>query len=112
MIEAPSLSQRTRTRRQDILDKLRTIAASLLDIDAADVAVERSFRELGADSLALMDPSRAIQESFGVALSIRLLLEEISNFANLAAYIDQSLPPTAEPVPSAATASNTSPAPV
>ncbi len=97
MIEAPVLPLTASARRQQILARLRTIAAALLDIDAADVDVDRNFLELGADSLTLLDASRAIQDTFGVTLSMRLLLEEISNFSNLAAYIEQALPASAEP---------------
>src|SRR6266511_2699789 len=97
MIEAPVLPLTASARRQQILARLRTIAAALLDIDAADVDVDRNFLELGADSLTLLEASRAIQDTFGVTLSMRLLLEEISNFSNLAAYIEQALPASAEP---------------
>ncbi len=82
------------TRLDAILSKLRDIAAGLLEVDPAEVDLDRHFLEMGADSLALMDASRAIQETFGLTVSIRMLLEEIATLANLASYIDQALSKT------------------
>ena len=72
-------------RLQSLFSELSGIAASEMD-DAAP------FLELGLDSLLLTQASAAIQKQFGIKVTFRQLLEELSNLQALAGYLTPLLP--------------------
>jgi acyl carrier protein len=105
---APDTSVR---RLESILSTLKTIVNDLTGIAIADMDIDANFLEAGIDSLTLIQASQAMQEKFGVKLSVVQLLEEHSTIAAVAGYLDQNLPPgflaldQASPSPSVITSS-------
>ncbi|HSK78218.1 MAG TPA: acyl carrier protein, partial [Thermoanaerobaculia bacterium] len=87
------------SRPARIAATLQGIIGRVLRIEPRDVDVETPFLELGADSLALVEALRGLQESFGVKLTIRQLFEQLPSIAALAAYLDQTLPAEAAAAP-------------
>jgi acyl transferase domain-containing protein len=83
------------TRRERILRGLRVIFHDLTGIDAAQIDIQASFFELGADSLLLIQAAQAIQDRLGVKISLRQLFEELSTLHALSIYLDAQLPPEA-----------------
>jgi acyl transferase domain-containing protein/acyl-CoA synthetase (AMP-forming)/AMP-acid ligase II len=71
----------------DALSLLRTLAADILQTDAARLATDRPLLELGADSLTLMQLAQRIEARFGVRLNIRQFFEELSTLDALAAHL-------------------------
>ncbi|MBL9166640.1 MAG: aminotransferase class III-fold pyridoxal phosphate-dependent enzyme [Verrucomicrobiales bacterium] len=70
-----------------------------------------SFLELGLDSLFLTQAGHALRTKFGIKITFRQLLESSSSVQELAAYLDQRLPPEAFR-PQAATIPEAAPPPV
>src|SRR6185436_12909167 len=105
---APDTSIR---RLESILSTLKTIVNDLTGIPIAEMDIDANFLEAGIDSLTLIQASQAMQEKFGVKLSVVQLLEEHSTIAAVAGYLDQNLPPDflaldqASPSPSVITSS-------
>jgi glutamate-1-semialdehyde-2,1-aminomutase/malonyl CoA-acyl carrier protein transacylase len=80
-------------RRDEILSTLRIRMANLLQADPSAIEVDAPFTEMGADSLVLIEAVRAIENAFGIKVTIRQLFEELATTNALATYIDQTLPP-------------------
>jgi amino acid adenylation domain-containing protein len=78
------------TRLPDLLAKLRALVLDLSGITVADDAI--SFTELGFDSLFLTQASQAIKSQFGIKVTFRQMLGELSSVAALATFLDQQLP--------------------
>ncbi|HVT17774.1 MAG TPA: amino acid adenylation domain-containing protein [Thermoanaerobaculia bacterium] len=84
-------------RRQRILQRVAELIGRLFGLRPADLDVQTSFIDLGADSLLLLQAKEAIQREFAVPLSFFELLEDCPNLAALAAYLDARLPADAAP---------------
>ncbi|KYC42614.1 hypothetical protein WA1_15545 [Scytonema hofmannii PCC 7110] len=83
----------TRIPRDKILFQLRSLVANLLKTDPDEVGLSTYFLEMGADSIALMDAVRAIENTYGFKITIRQFFEELPNIDTLATYIYQNLSP-------------------
>ena len=94
----------TENRAATLTARLQTLFADLSGIDAAALIPTAGFLELGLDSLFLTQASNAIQKQFGAKVPIRVLLEDCSTLAALAARLDTLLPPDARPSPGVARA--------
>lgn len=92
---ASAVASVTLPRVEQIQSALRAIFANVTGMDDAEVGLEVSFLELGADSLALLQISQEIQQRFGVKVPFRRLLDEITTIAALAAHIDGAWPQAA-----------------
>ena len=79
-------------RQARIAATVQGIVGRVLRIPPQEIDVEAPFLELGADSLALVEALRGLQEAFGVRLTIRQLFEQLPSIAVLAAFLDQTLP--------------------
>ncbi|MCP6756999.1 acyl carrier protein, partial [Klebsiella pneumoniae] len=69
-----------------------------------------SVVELGLDSLSLTQVALQLSKSFGLKITFRQLMEDLSSLEHLAMHIDRELPPEAAPAPSAPAAAATAPA--
>ena len=80
------------SRREHLLDELRTQLhkASGIDIRAAPSAA--SFFDLGFDSLFLTQASLFLKKHFSVKITFRQMAEELNCLEALAAYLDAKLP--------------------
>ncbi len=97
----PSSQTASPQRRASLANQIRTTIKEL-----SGIAIESdttSFMELGFDSLFLTQASQAFQGTFGVKITFRQMLSDLSSVEALAAYLDQNLP--AETTASAPSAS-------
>ena len=83
----------TTKQRDTILFQLRSLVANLLKAEPDQVGLYVSFLEMGADSIALMDAVRTIENTYGFQITIRQLFEELPNIDAVATYIHQNLSP-------------------
>jgi iturin family lipopeptide synthetase A len=103
----PSIPRKTR-----LIERVRSTLQQMsgTSLDGVDPAVP--FLEIGLDSLLLTQVGTKLQREFGVKVSFRQLMEELSSLDALAAYLDAALPPEAAPIAAApAAAAATRPAP-
>src|SRR5687767_3529000 len=63
------------------------------------VQPDRSFMQMGADSLSLLQISMLLKQRFGVNIPFRLLFDELSTPASVAAFIEKNRPAVPEPGP-------------
>jgi len=91
------VSATTTTRQQVILDELRTLTASLLQVAAADLAPHRALVELGADSLVLVEATRQLDARYGVKIALRRFFDDLATLNALAAHLDALLPADWQP---------------
>ncbi|HEV7508688.1 MAG TPA: MupA/Atu3671 family FMN-dependent luciferase-like monooxygenase [Thermoanaerobaculia bacterium] len=71
-----------------IATTLRGIFGRVLRIEPRDIDIETPFLELGADSLALVEALRGIQEAYGIKLTIRQLFEQLPSISVLAGFLE------------------------
>ena len=86
-------------RRPDLAAKLRAVVLDLSGIAVEDDAA--TFTELGFDSLFLTQASQAIQTRFGVKITFRQMLGELSSVGSIAAHLDKEMPADAPATTSA-----------
>lgn len=72
-----------------IVAEVRQLVASLLEIDASQVDCDAPFVEIGADSLMLMSAIQAVEDRYGVKLTVNQLFEQTPTIHALAAFISQ-----------------------
>jgi amino acid adenylation domain-containing protein len=94
-------------RLPDLASKLRAIVLDLSGVTVEDDAA--TFTELGFDSLFLTQASQAVQSRFGVKVTFRQMLGDLSSVTALAKHLDAEMPTdapaiTAPPVTVAASA--------
>jgi amino acid adenylation domain-containing protein len=89
----------TANRKERIAAQLKTIVQDLSGLDQAETDFSTSFVEMGFDSLFLTQASQAFQQKFGVKITFRQMLDDLSSVPALADYIDQKLPADALPAP-------------
>lgn len=83
---------RTTTRREHLGALIRTSLSKLSGAELSDTLDSASFIELGLDSLLLTQAATHLQRRFGVPISFRQLLEDLSSLGKLAEYLDHRLP--------------------
>ncbi len=79
-------------RRDNVLANLQGLFSELSGIDVTEMDQSMPFLELGLDSLLLTQASATIQKQFGVKVTFRQLLEELSNLKALADHLSPLLP--------------------
>jgi amino acid adenylation domain-containing protein len=90
------VSQVTETSRKDrLIGASRGLLAELSGYDLSDVEPTADLMELGLDSLLLTQASQLLQRKFGVSVTFRQLMEELSSIDAIAAYLDTAMPPEA-----------------
>jgi acyl transferase domain-containing protein len=91
-------------QQEAALTKLRALFSDISGLSADQLVASAPFLEIGLDSLLLTQASTAIEKSFGVHVTFRQLLEELSSLDALAAHLAPSLPaPAPSPSPAAST---------
>ena len=89
----PTVMSSPTDRRPELTSRLRAIVLELSGVKVDDDSA--SFTELGFDSLFLTQASQAIQSKFGVKVTFRQMLGDLSSVAALASHLDKELPATA-----------------
>lgn len=83
----------TLTRQERIISQLKSVSERSFGIAPENIDIHVSFFEMGADSLALLQVSQAIQDIFHIKIRFRLLIDQYSTIGALAEYIEKELPP-------------------
>lgn len=52
--------------QDDLIDDIATVLASMAGIDPADVTPEKSFDDLGIDSMTMLEAVVSLEDRFGV----------------------------------------------
>jgi amino acid adenylation domain-containing protein len=82
-------------RKERLVEAARTLLHELSGYDLSDVEPSLNLLELGLDSLLLTRGAQLFQRKFGVPITFRQLMEELSSLAAIADYLDSALPPEA-----------------
>jgi amino acid adenylation domain-containing protein len=81
------------------LERLQQEAASLFtELSGVDIAPAEygvTFLELGLDSLFLTQATLAVSRKFGVKITLRQVMEQLSTITSLAQHLDAQMPPDA-----------------
>ena len=96
--------------RQPLLEKVLALLGEAADLELTTTQAERSFWELGFDSLSLTQVVLTLRKNFAVPLTFRQLSESVPTPAALADYLAAHLPAEATP-PAALAATLPVPAP-
>ena len=101
-------------RKGRIIGKLAGMFAELSGMEAGEIDAAATFLELGFDSLFLTQVSQSLQGGFGVKITFRQLLDQLSSIDALATYLDEQMPPEqmAEAPAAPVMMEKTAPAPV
>ncbi|MBA4136616.1 MAG: non-ribosomal peptide synthetase [Opitutus sp.] len=86
-------------RQPYVLTELKKLFHELSGVEFGADETDRSFLELGLDSLFLTQARQALQSRFGVRLTYRQLQEEAGTLRSLAAFVERTLPPEVAAAP-------------
>jgi acyl carrier protein len=70
--------------QDELLDGIMTVLAAVAGVDPADVTPEKSFDDLGVDSMTLLEAVVAIEDRFGVLIPD----DEWSRFSTVGDLVD------------------------
>ena len=79
-------------RKERLLVEVRALMQELSGYDLSNVDPSSDLLELGLDSLLLTQAAQLIQRKFGVPVTFRQLMEELSSVDTIASHVDASLP--------------------
>jgi amino acid adenylation domain-containing protein len=96
--ETPAPIPASIDRRDGLRARVQTVLHELSGIPRERLAADAPFLELGFDSLFLTQAGTSLQSAFGVRITFRQLIEDLSTIDALADYLDAQLPPDPEPV--------------
>ena len=101
-----ALSTVSVSRQTRVTQVLSEIFEELSGVDLSQADGSTSFLEMGFDSLFLTQVTQSLQGKFGVKITFRQLLGDLSNLNSLSEYLDGKLPADvlAETAPPAVTA--------
>jgi amino acid adenylation domain-containing protein/non-ribosomal peptide synthase protein (TIGR01720 family) len=91
-MSAPAIALEILPGQEKLYPQLKEIFAKVLGIAPAEIGTNTSFIELGLDSLALSDASLRLQQTFGVLIPFRALLEQLPTIEKVAARIVELAP--------------------
>ncbi|MGN7610531.1 amino acid adenylation domain-containing protein [Magnetococcales bacterium HHB-1] len=80
-----------KTQREEIFNTLRNLMVDSMPISPGEEEIHVPFLEMGANSLILMEVQRAVENTFGITISIPQFFEELTTIDALVTYIDQNL---------------------
>jgi len=95
----PTPVQPVASRIPALLGRLKGVLSELSGIEENEMDPGLTFLELGFDSLLLTQVSKAFQDEFGVKVTMRQLIDNLSTPNALVGYLDTALPPEAAPTP-------------
>ena len=98
-------------RRPQLVARLKAAFEDVAGIDLADADPDSHFFELGLDSLMLTQVALHVSKTFAAKVSFRQLMGDCSSFGQLAALLDDQLPPEAPAAPAPAAAPVAGPVP-
>lgn len=75
-----------------ILSDLKNVFARIAGITTDEVEVDVTLLELGVDSLTMIQATQTIQNTLGVKIPFRVLVEDNPTLKELAAYVESQMP--------------------
>ncbi|MBB5622005.1 amino acid adenylation domain-containing protein [Pedobacter cryoconitis] len=87
----------TAMRKDTLIEKIKHLLENASGIEMDGVTPDRSFIEIGLDSLLLTQVAITFKKEFSLPISFRQLNEEYSTIDALAVYIDKNTPQEAAP---------------
>ncbi len=79
-------------RKERLLGEVRRLMQDLSGYDLSGVEPSTNLLELGLDSLLLTQAAQLIHRKFGIPVSFRQLMEELSSLDAIASHLDVSMP--------------------
>ncbi|GAB3718222.1 hypothetical protein GCM10027592_60930 [Spirosoma flavus] len=94
-------------RKDTLINRINYLLEEASGIEMQDVPADKSFLEIGLDSLLLTQVALTLKKEFGLPITFRQLTNEYTSTALLADYLDKTIPaeasqPTAVATPSVA----------
>jgi iturin family lipopeptide synthetase A len=89
---------------EHVLERVTKLAARILGCPVTDIASDRAFVDLGADSLQMVNMLRELEQDLHVRVTMRELLEDAGSAGRLAQLITTRIPSKPAPAPIAPTA--------
>ncbi|AKU98435.1 Malonyl CoA-acyl carrier protein transacylase [Labilithrix luteola] len=89
----PSSAYTHEARKARLLGQVHQAVEDVSGLDVAGADPGSPWLELGLDSLTLTQLARQVQQSFGVKLTFRDVMERYPSVASLVAMLDEQLPP-------------------
>ncbi|MEV0171332.1 amino acid adenylation domain-containing protein [Streptomyces sp. NPDC050803] len=83
----------------ELIGEIRELVADALGADVADITPDRSFFELGADSLALMGMTTKLEQRYGVRVPVRELFDSVDTPRKLAERLGEPKVEAPQPMP-------------
>ncbi|WGH74223.1 aminotransferase class III-fold pyridoxal phosphate-dependent enzyme [Tenacibaculum tangerinum] len=71
-------------------ENIRTLFADTMGYDAEDIELKVPLLEIGADSFTMMSVTRKIKETYGVAISMRDIFENINTIEKITSYVREN----------------------
>jgi natural product biosynthesis luciferase-like monooxygenase protein/amino acid adenylation domain-containing protein len=102
MAYASAVPTQNAQRQQRLTTAIQAIVSRFIGSDTIDAQI--SLFELGFDSLLLIQFNHALQDEFGVHITLVQLIEQYTTIERIAAHLDQQLPPEAPAAPEPAPA--------
>ncbi|GAB3929089.1 polyketide synthase [Larkinella terrae] len=100
--------QNSGMRKTILVEKVKELLEEASGIEMEGAAIDRSFLEMGLDSLLLTQVAIILKKEFGLPITFRQLNDEFTTLDQLATYLDQQLPASAyQPAPVTATPAST-----
>ena len=94
-LQALPVSREPRAKR--LIPMIADVLEETTGEDLSGIEENVTFLEMGLDSLILTQLSLTLTRKFKVKISFRQLMEDLPTLKSLAAYLDQSMEPEAEP---------------
>ncbi|MEE4117621.1 MAG: aminotransferase class III-fold pyridoxal phosphate-dependent enzyme, partial [Paracoccaceae bacterium] len=85
---APATAEAPAAPPVSAIDALRELLTELSGVEPEDMPAEAGFLELGFDSLLLTQVTRELSDRFGVAVTLRQLIDGFDTLGALAAHIE------------------------
>jgi amino acid adenylation domain-containing protein len=82
-------------RKERLFLAVRSLLGELSGYDLSDADPSADLMELGFDSLLLTQASQVLHRKFGINITFRQLMEELSSVQSIASYLDDQMPPEA-----------------
>lgn len=79
-------------RQKQLIKLTRSMVAQLLRLEEVEIDSDSSLMEMGADSLILLEAIRIIEHQFGIQVTVRQMVEELTTIEALATFLDRELP--------------------
>jgi amino acid adenylation domain-containing protein len=92
IIDLQNTNTVTAMRKDTLIEKIKYLLENASGIEMDGVTPDRSFIEIGLDSLLMTQVAITLKKEFSLPISFRQLNEEYATIDALAAYIDKNLP--------------------